>query len=561
MLFPPAAVPAIFMSPRLLPFLALGLCAVSAQPDVQWLVTYDAGRGPPAAPWQPVGAAAEAARVAGGALRVTDDSTTGDGLFRAAWIADPTREIVVEARVRVESMASGQAKPNSAPGTNIWPFMDGAPITLMVGDGVHEGGLVFKPDRITTLVDRVALLEARRDFHTYRLVIRGTDMGVEVDGRRVIQGEGAFARKASAREPFIQFGSNSVPHRGESLWASVRLGLRAPADPPAPPRLRLAFSEPWRIPSLPRPNPQVRPYAHLGDNTRPYLYNAGEGLLLLSVAQGPDAVLEPYGVLKSIDEGRTWMPVPGLQYRSFAPLPMLRLSDGTILGVSRWAVKYEREEGTFLGMTYRFDRAANGFTMSESLIRQLPAGMGRLTFDRHIFDLGGGELMVVAYGSAPRTPSAVLAGSRLAVLLKSSDAGLTWTYFSTLGPRPEPAVVRFSPTDMMALLRVNGWMPFQQIWSSDAGLTWTEPRLLEEGSVDADLVQMSHGVLACSYGRPGSNLMFSLDRGRTWTHHQVITEVRGYNYTAISEIRPGRLLYLHDGGGLQGLHVDVQRLD
>jgi len=549
------------MNCRFVSLLALCLApAAAAQNDVQWLVQFDAGRGPPAAPWQPIGAAAEAARRTGGALRVADDSSTEQGLFRAGWTADPAREIVVEARVRVESMASGQPKPNSPSSTSIWPFMDGAPITLMVGDGVHEGGLVLKPDKITTLVDRVALLDTKRDFHTYRLVIRGTDMSVEVDGRCVIQGEGAFARKASAREPFVQFGSNSKLHRGESHWASVRLGLRAPAGPPAPPKLQLTFSAPWEIPSLPRPNPHVRPYEHLGNNTRPYLYNVGNGLLLLSVAQGPDAVLEPYGVLKSTDAGRTWTPIPGLQYKSFAPLPMIRLADETILGVSRWAVKYEREEGTYIGMVYRFDREAKGFTMSESLIRKLPAGMGRLTFDRHIFDLGGGELMVVAYGSAPKTPSPVLAGSRLAVLLKSNDAGLTWTYFSTIGPRPEPAVVRFSPTEMMALLRVNGWMPLQQIWSSDAGRTWTEPRLLEEGSVDPDLVFMSHGVLACSYGRPGSNLMFSLDRGQTWTHHQVISEVRGYNYTAIAEIHPGRLLYLHDGGGLQALYVDVEKL-
>ncbi len=546
---------------RYISLLLSGLApAVAAQTDVQWLVQFDASRGAPTTPWQPIGAAAAAAPVTGNALRLTDDSTTEQGLFRAAWIADPAREIVVEARVRVESMTSGQPKPNSPPSTSIWPFPDGAPIALMVGDGVHEGGLVFKPDKVTTLVDRVALLDAARDFHTYRLVIRGTSMSVEVDGQRVIQGEGAFARKASSREPYIQFGSNSKLHRGDSHWASVRLGLRVPAGPAPRPQLRLTFSAPWEIPSLPRPNPHVRPYEILGNNTRPYLYNVGQGLLLLSVAQGPDAVLEPYGALKSTDAGKTWTPIPGLQYKTFAPLPMIRLSDDTILGVSRWAVKYEREEGTFVGMTYRFDREAKSFTMSESLIRKLPAGMGRLTFDRHIFDLGGGELMVVAYGSAPRTPSPVLAGSRLAVLLKSSDAGSTWTYFSTLGPRPEPAVVRFSPTDMMALLRVNGWMPMQQIWSSDAGRTWTEPRLIEEGSVDADLVNMSHGVLACSYGRPGSNLMFSLDRGQTWTHHHVITELRGYNYTAIAEIRPGRLLYLHDGGGLQALYVDVEKL-
>ena len=87
-----------------------------------------------------------------------------------------------------------------------------------------------------------------------------------------------------------------------------------------------------------------------------------------------------------------------------------------------------------------------------------------------------------------------------------------------------------------------------------------EPRTLEEGSVDADLVYMRDGVLACSYGRPGSNLMFSLDRGRTWTSHHVITEARGYNYTTLREISPGRLLYIHDAPRMQALYIDVKRL-
>jgi hypothetical protein len=114
---------------------------------------------------------------------------------------------------------------------------------------------------------------------------------------------------------------------------------------------------------------------------------------------------------------------------------------------------------------------------------------------------------------------------------------------------------------MMALLRVNGWMPLEQSWSNDGGRTWTAPRRLEEGSVDADLVYMSNGVLACSYGRPGSNLMFSLDRGETWVHHHVITELRGYNYTSIQEVSPGRLLYVHDAPRMQALYVDVERLE
>jgi len=535
---------------------------VRADEPIRWLVEYAAGALPAAPTWQPVGAAAGAATVADGALRLRDEATDEQGHFRAGFLFDRDREIVVEARVRVTSMASGQSKPGAtAPSTSIWPFPDGAPITLVVGDGRHEGGIVLKPDKVTTLVDRVALLDTRKDFRTYRLVIRGTRLSVSVDGVQVIRGEGAFARPARSPEPFVLFGSDSKLHRGDALWASVKLGVREPAAPPGKPQLRLAFSAPWDIPPLPKGNPHERPYAHLHSHTRPYLYALGDGLLLMSVAQGPDAVFEPYGVLRSTDAGRTWEPVAGLQYKSFAPLPFARLPDRSIVGVSRWATKYDREDGVFIGMTFHFDAAARNYTMTENLIRGLPPGMGRLTFDRHLFALADGALLVAAYGSATKLPGETASTGRRAVLLRSEDRGLTWNYFSTLGPRPEPSVVRFSATDMMSLLRVNGWMPFEQSWSSDGGRTWTPPRRLEEGSVDADLVYMSNGVLACSYGRPGSNLMFSLDRGQTWVHHHVITEARGYNYTSLQEVSPGRLLYVHDAPRMQALYIDVARVE
>jgi photosystem II stability/assembly factor-like uncharacterized protein len=541
---------------------ALAASGVQAADNIQWLVEYAADARPATPTWQAVGAAAGAATVADGALRLRDDAMDEQGHFRASFRFDPDREIVVDAKVRVTSMASGQSKPGaSAPSTSIWPFPDGAPITLVVGDGRREGGIVLKPDKVTTLVDRVALLDTRKDFRTYRLVIRGPRLGVSVDGVQVIQGEGAFARPARSPEPFVLFGSDSKLHRGDAQWASVKLGLREPSAPPEKPKLRLTFSAPWDIPPLPKGNPHERPYAHLHSHTRPYLYALGDGLLLMSVAQGPDAVFEPYGVLRSTDAGRTWEPVAGLQYKSFAPLPFARLPDRGIVGVSRWATKYEREDGVFIGMTYHFDAAALNYTMTENLIRGLPPGMGRLTFDRHLFALADGALLVAAYGSATKLPGETTSTGRRAVLLRSEDRGLTWNYFSTLGPRPEPSVVRFSATEMMSLLRVNGWMPFEQSWSSDGGRTWTPPRRLEEGSVDADLVFMSSGVLACSYGRPGSNLMFSLDRGQTWVHHQVITEVRGYNYTSLQEVSPGRLLYVHDAPRMQALYVDVARVE
>lgn len=45
---------------------------------------------------------------------------------------------------------------------------------------------------------------------------------------------------------------------------------------------------------------------------------------------------------------------------------------------------------------------------------------------------------------------------------------------------------------------------------------------------------------------------------QTWTHHTVITDSGGFTYTAIREVSPGRLLYLHDAPKLRALYVDVE---
>ena len=518
---------------------------VSAQPaseDITWLVSYDGKTLPPQQGWTPVGDLAAKARMEGGALKVLDDTTTAMGAFRIAWTPDPAKEVVVEARVRVESVTSSKGKegPRGMGSFLYWPSLQGWPGGVLVSDGQRQEGLVLHPEKIATFLDRIVMMDTKTDFHTYRLVIRGKDMSIDVDGTRRIQGEGAFWKKAESPEAFIQFGSNSNNLMGETHWASVRLGLRAVRQQPEKPKLRITMSAPWDIPGLPPGDPQIRPYGIIGKNTRPYLYNVGKGVLLMSVAQGPDAILEPYGVLKSTDEGRSWQPVRDMQYKSFAPQPMIRLPDDTIIGISRWTTRYDREKGVFIGMTHRFDEKSGTFTMTENLIR-VPENISLMVFDRHIFNVGNRELLAVVYGTAP-------------MLLKSTDQGLTWTHFSTLkGRLQEPAVARLSETEMTAVLRTKGFQPFEQIWSNDGGKTWGSAVTLEEGSVAPDMVYMSNGVLACAYGRNGSNLMFSLDKGRTWGFHQVITDERGFNYMAIAEVRPGRLLYVHDAPRLQVL--------
>jgi hypothetical protein len=113
--------------------------------------------------------------------------------------------------------------------------------------------------------------------------------------------------------------------------------------------------------------------------------------------------------------------------------------------------------------------------------------------------------------------------------MRSTDEGRTWRHLSVVGPGGEPAVARISGTELTAVIRQGTLLPMRQMWSHDGGKTWTEPVTLEAGSVDPDLVYMSNGVLACSYGRPSSCIMSSIDQAKTWTEYRVVSDKTGFN--------------------------------
>jgi len=167
--------------------------------------------------------------------------------------------------------------------------------------------------------------------------------------------------------------------------------------------------------------------------------------------------------------------------------------------------------------------------------------------------------MVVWSRKAVKLPDGRNNTVRMSHLVRSTDEGKTWTYFSTIGPGGEPAVCRLSDTEQVAVIRGDRDSLMTQMFSHDGGKTWTEPVKLEVGRVLPDLVLMSNGILACSYGRPASCLMFSLDGGKTWPSHHVISEKVGFNYTSIREISPGRLLYIHDAPKLNATMIDVSK--
>ena len=212
-------------------------------------------------------------------------------------------------------------------------------------------------------------------------------MQMLVDGEAKVEGQNAFWRAASSQEPFLQFGSSSERATGSAIWQSVKLGVRKITAAPKVDPIKLTVSEPWLV-----PREDVK-------QSRPYLYDMGKGLLLMSVAQGKDFFYEPYGLLKSTDAGKTWTPIPGLDKVDTTPLPCLRRPDGSILAVSRWTRL--QPDGSVTGKTVHLNADATSFTMMDNVINlpkhyadEVPTD--HTICERHIWnDADGGVTMVV----------------------------------------------------------------------------------------------------------------------------------------------------------------------
>ena len=521
--------------------------------DVKWLLQYD-GKALPASPWiaqktQNTTQGAPNATVEPEGLRLVD-SDAGFANYRAAFQAEPDEELIVEAVVKTAGITGSQPKKTAA---SLWPWRDGAPVAVQVSDGRHQDGLVLFPAQAASFTDRFIPMDTTQAFHTYRLVIRGSDMQIWVDGVKKVEGQGAFWKPADSPGAFIQFGSTAKTATGEALWASLKLGVRKASAPAQKQPVQITMSDGWEI-----PRDDIR-------QTRPYLYDMGAGLLLMSVAQGPDAFYEPYGLLKSTDAGKTWTPIAGLDKTDTTPLPCLRRPDGRILAVSRWT--RTQEDGRVRGKTTLLNHDATSFEMVDNEII-LPREFtneskgDQIICERHIWnDADGAATMVVWSRKAVKLADGRSDTLRMSHLVRSTDEGKTWTHFSTIGPGGEPAVCRLSATEQTAVIRGDRYSQMKQMFSSDGGKTWSKPLRLEVGKVLPDLCLMSNGVLACSYGRPASCLMFSVDGGRTWPSHHVISDKVGFNYTSIREIAPGKLLYIHDAPKMNALTVEVRRVD
>jgi hypothetical protein len=255
---------------------------------------------------------------------------------------------------------------------------------------------------------------------------------------------------------------------------------------------------------------------------------------------------------RTADGGLTWEPP---EPQADAGHSWICRKDGTCLWLSYQLLKI----GDTAGLC-RVGRSPDGRTYESSQGRvdlsphrlgEGPHGAGSVVFARSILEAEDGSLLASMYGRLGDD------SSERSFLVRSEDGGAAWHFFSTIGYRAdisgegldEPCVVRLANGGLFCMMRNQSRAPMWSCRSSDGGRTWSPPELAPEhaASVFPDLCLMSNGILACSFGRPGCHLMFSLDgTGEQWTDRTTLFNGPSTCYTAIREVAPGRLLYVHD---------------
>jgi hypothetical protein len=126
-----------------------------------------------------------------------------------------------------------------------------------------------------------------------------------------------------------------------------------------------------------------------------------------------------------------------------------------------------------------------------------------------------------------------------AVLVRSSDQGRTWEFYSSIAYEPEdpapelpgmylsscePSITLLGGDRMLAMLRTQyshypgEYKPLAACWSDDLGKTWSRPVLTKPHlmNISPTLATLDNRVVVCQYGRPGFHVAFSLDDGHTW---------------------------------------------
>jgi hypothetical protein len=96
--------------------------------------------------------------------------------------------------------------------------------SLIFGNGATGQRLRFYPDRVEFYHNTAnkVMLDTTSDFHLYRLLIRGEDVQLSIDGELKLEGKGCYPPSREGYRSGVAFGAASSTELGEALWSLVR---------------------------------------------------------------------------------------------------------------------------------------------------------------------------------------------------------------------------------------------------------------------------------------------------------------------------------------------------
>ena len=272
---------------------------------------------------------------------------------------------------------------------------------------------------------------------------------------------------------------------------------------------------------------------------------------------------------RSTDQGKTWQECPPLSTAH------CQLRDGTIIAVQAPAT------------TVRFPDPLNGnakFTVHVSnddwqTVTPMEASMylplGKMFhIERGLIGLDDGSMLMAGYGwnhgDGVREDNTMFhiadqAYKTRVTVVRSTDRGRSWSYYSTLFNHPhmgreganENTLIQLPNGDLFAAIRtgLHGYVdklgraeldePLMVTWSRSGGKSWAEPeRIYVKGKlvpgINPASVVTENGVLAVLRGRPKGSVIFSPDgSGTIWTD-EVTYDTGGMN--AMDLIAPNTVM-------------------
>lgn len=214
-------------------------------------------------------------------------------------------------------------------------------------------------------------------------------------------------------------------------------------------------------------------------------------------------------------------------------------------------------------------------------------------------ELADGTLLALSYGNfigddvpiVGFTPTKGEAPMYRTYTLSSTDDGKNWQYLSTIAYDGEtgqesfcePCLANLGNGELLVIMRTGRYAPLHQARSNDGGKTWSKPLSLETLGLQPKMTLLDNGILVCSFGwRPmryiywedpnggyypaglddyhkryqqevgiedpsaaaGDYVMFSPDKGYTWSEPRKIAEPLTQGYTQIAATGPDSCVVL-----------------